>query len=44
MYALPSASKISAPSARSMKIGEPPTPLKALTGELTPPGIVVCAF
>ena len=44
MYALPSASKMSAPSARSTKTGEPPTPLKALTGELTPPGIFCWAF
>jgi hypothetical protein len=39
MYVRPSTSVIVAPSARAMNLGVPPTPLNALTGELTPPGI-----
>src|SRR5687767_9573735 len=39
MYARPSASHIRDPSALRMKGGEPPTALKARTGELTPPGM-----
>src|SRR3954468_7253518 len=43
MKRLPSASNRYAPSPRSMKRGVPPTPRKARTGELTPPGIARCA-
>src|SRR3990170_3655268 len=35
---------IRAPSARATKKGEPPTPRKARTGLLTPPGITRCAL
>src|SRR5512140_1210636 len=43
MKALPSTSKMRAPSAWSTKKGSPPTPRKARTGEFTPPGISCCA-
>src|SRR5687768_16828108 len=39
MNELPSTSKMRAPDARAMKSGEPPTALKARTGEFTPPGV-----
>ena len=39
MYARPFVSYIFEPLARLIKIGVPPTPAKARTGELTPPGI-----
>src|SRR5271168_2759679 len=39
MYSFPSASKMREPSPRAIKSGDPPTPRKARTGELTPPGI-----
>src|ERR1035437_986578 len=38
-----SASQKYGPSARDMKRGVPPTDRKARTGELTPPGVVICA-
>src|SRR6478672_1833999 len=38
MYSLPSASQIRAPCPFAATTGLPPTPRKALTGELTPPG------
>src|SRR5687767_5191457 len=38
MYSFPSASLIRAPSPLAATIGSPPTPRKARTGELTPPG------
>src|SRR5258708_6488801 len=38
MYAFPSSSKRRAFSPRAMKSGSPTTPLKARTGEFTPPG------
>src|SRR5258708_108667 len=38
MYSLPSTSQMRAPSPRSTTNGSPPTPWKARTGELTPPG------
>ena len=38
MYELPSTSQIREPSPRSTTNGSPPTPPKARTGELTPPG------
>src|SRR3954447_18688037 len=43
MYLLPSTSMRMAPSASLMKTGVPPTPLKARTGEETPPGMRVWA-
>ena len=43
MNVLPSISVMRAPAARAMKCGEPPTALKARTGELTPPGRTVTA-
>src|SRR3569623_2712873 len=39
MYCLPSSSKRYAPSPRLKNTGSPPTPRKARTGELTPPGM-----
>ena len=39
MYLLPSISQANGPLTLSKTIGCPPTDLKALTGELTPPGI-----
>src|SRR4051812_33035503 len=39
MYSFPSTSYTRAPCARWAKNGSPPTPRKARTGELTPPGI-----
>src|SRR3569623_285624 len=39
MYCLPSSSKRYAPSPRLKNSGAPPTPRKARTGELTPPGM-----
>ena len=39
MYLLPSMSQAKGPLTLSKTIGCPPTDLKALTGELTPPGI-----
>ena len=39
MYLLPSISQAKGPLTLSKTIGCPPTDLKALTGELTPPGI-----
>src|SRR5437867_3865362 len=38
MYSLPSTSQRREPLARCVKNGVPPTPLKARTGEFTPPG------
>src|SRR6266850_5395777 len=42
-YERPSTSVRRAPSARATKKGAPPTPRKARTGLLTPPGIRRCA-
>jgi hypothetical protein len=39
MYLFPSISQAKGPLTLSKTIGWPPTDLKALTGELTPPGI-----
>src|SRR5688572_1258519 len=44
MYVRPSTSVIVAPRADLMNRGVPPTPRKARTGELTPPGISSIAF
>ncbi len=38
MYSRPSTSRSNAPEPELMKRGVPPTPLKARTGECTPPG------
>src|SRR5690348_16177024 len=42
MYSRPSASQIRLPSPRSTKGGVPPTARNARTGELTPPGMILC--
>ncbi len=38
-YSLPSTSRSQAPRPEAMNLGVPPTALKALTGEFTPPGV-----
>src|SRR5882672_2222312 len=42
MYSRPSASQMRLPSPRSMNGGVPPTARNARTGELTPPGMILC--
>ena len=44
MYSLPSTSNMCEPSPRAINGGDPPTPRKARTGELTPPGMSFCAL
>src|SRR5712691_4376761 len=44
MYSFPSTSQILPPAARSTKKGSPPTLRSARTGELTPPGMHLCAL
>src|ERR1051326_2788962 len=44
MYSLPSTSKTCDPWPRRRNGGVKPTLRNALTGELTPPGIMACAF
>ncbi len=39
----PSAANVQAPAARLKKIGSPPTPRNARTGEFTPPGMYLQA-
>ncbi len=43
MNSRPSAAQTREPLARAKKIGSPPTPRKARTGELTPPGMYLQA-